>query len=77
MLIRGKFFNNKQKNQCPKVFYKKGAPKDFSKFTGKHLCRGLVFNNLADCRPTTLLKKRIRYSCFPVNFENFSGTPTL
>ena len=28
---------NEQK-QPPEVFYKKGAPKNFTKFTGKHLC---------------------------------------
>ena len=36
----------KQK-QPPEVFFKKGALKNFAKFTGKHLCRGLFFNKVA------------------------------
>ena len=42
---------NTQK-QPPEVFYKKGVLKNFAKFTAKHLCRSLFFNN-----PATLLKK--------------------
>ena len=37
---------------------------NFSKFAGKHLCQ-------------TLLKKRLFYSCFPVNFAKFRRTPFL
>ena len=35
-----------QTNQPPKVFYKKGVLKNFSKFTWKHLCRSLFFNKV-------------------------------
>ena len=42
----------------PPVFCKKGVPKNFGKFTGKHLCRGLIFNKVAGL-PVTLLKKRL------------------
>ena len=42
---------------------KKAFLKIFAKFTGKHLCRSL--------RPATLLKKRLRNRCFPVNFAKF------
>ena len=34
----------------PEVFCKKGDPKNFAKFTGKHLCKNLVFNKLAGLR---------------------------
>ena len=40
--------------QLPKVFNKKSALENFTKFTGKHLC----------LRPTTSLKKRLWHSCF-------------
>ena len=31
----------------PEVFCKKGALRNFTKFTGKHLCQGLFFNEVA------------------------------
>ena len=31
----------------PEVFCKKGALKNFAKFTGKHLCQSLFFNKVA------------------------------
>ena len=49
--------------------------KTSQKFTGKHLCRNLFFNKVAG--PTTLLKKRLRRKCFPVNFENVFRTISL
>ena len=53
---------------------KKGVPKTFAKFTGKHLCQSLFFNKTAGLRPATL-KKRIWNRCFPVNFAKFLRTP--
>ena len=52
------------------MFYKKGVPKNFTKFTGKHLCQSLFFNKVAGLKPATLLKKRLWHKCFPVNFVN-------
>ena len=54
---------------------KKVVLKNFAKFTGKHLCQSLVFNKVAGLRPATLLKKRLRHRCFPVNFAKFLRTP--
>ena len=56
---------------------KKGVLRNFTKFTGKHLCQSLFFNKVAGLRPTTLLKKRLCYRCFPVNFAKFLRTPFL
>ena len=39
------FLNYSQK-QPPEVFYKKGALKNFAKFTGKHLCQSLFLNKV-------------------------------
>ena len=57
------------------VFCKKGALKNFAKFTGKHLFQSLFFfTKVADLRPATLFKKRLWHRCFPVNFEKFLRT---
>ena len=43
-----------RKEQPPKVFFEKVVHKSFAKFTGKHLCRRLVFNKVAGLRSATL-----------------------
>ena len=45
--------------------------KNFAKFIGKHLCRGIFFNKVPSLRPPTLSKKRLRHRCFRVNFAKF------
>ena len=45
--------------------------KTWEKFTGKHLCRNHFFNKVADFKPATLFKQRLRDIRFFVNFENF------
>ena len=55
----------------------KGVLRNLTKFTGKHLCQSLFFNKVAGLRPTTLLKKRLRHRCFPVNFPKFLRTSFL
>ena len=54
----------KQK-QPPEVFYKKSVLRDFTKFTGKHLCQSLSFNKVAGLSSATFLKKRLAqvFSC--------------
>ena len=47
------------------VFCKKGVLRNFTKFTGKHLCQSLIFNKVAG----------LRHRCFPVNFAKFLRTP--
>ena len=46
-------------NKSETCFFQKQI--NFEKFTGKHLCQ----------RPATLLKKKLWYRCFPVNFAIF------
>ena len=43
-----------------KYSIRKGALKNFKKFTGKRLCQSLFL-------PAALLKKRLLHRCFPVN----------
>ena len=50
----------------------KVVPKNFTKFTGKHLCQSLFFNKVSGLRHATLLKKRFWQRCFPVNFCEIS-----
>ena len=50
----------------PEVFC---FPRNFTKFTGKHLCQSLFFNKVA--------KKRLWHRCFPVIFVKFLRTPFL
>ena len=45
--------------------------RNFIKFTGKHVCQGLFFNEVEKL----LLIKRLWHRCFPVNFAKFRGTP--
>ena len=54
-----------------KVFCKKGVLKNFTKFTGEHLCWNLFFDKVAGLRPKTLLIKRLHRNCFFVNFVKF------
>ena len=56
---------------------KKGVLGNFIKFTGKHLRQSLFFNKVAGLRLATLLKRRLWYRCFPVNFAKFLRTPFL
>ena len=60
-----------------RCFVKKGVLRNFAKFTGKHLCHRLFFNNVADLRHATLLKKILWHRCFPVNFVKSLRTPFL
>ena len=56
---------------------KKGAPINFTKFTGKHLGQSLFLNKVTGLRAATLLKKKLWHKCFPVNFAKFLRTPYL
>ena len=52
-----------------------GVLKNFTKFTGKHLCQSLFLNKVAGLRPATLLKKRTLAQVFSCEFcENFKNT---
>ena len=59
------------------VFCKKSILRDIAKFTGKRICQSLFFNKIPGLRPTTLLKKRIWYRCYPVNFAKVLRTHFL
>ena len=56
------------KSSRPGVFGKKGVLRNFTKFTGKHLCQILYFNEVAGLR---------RENRIPVNFAKFLKTTFL
>ena len=62
------------RSSCPEVFCKKGALRNFTKFTGKHLCQSLFLNKVAGLQPATLSRKRVWDSGFPLNFEKYLRT---
>ena len=63
---------NSLQKQPPEVFWKKGVPRNFAKFIGKHLSPSLFLNKVAGLS-ATLLRKRLWQRCFPVNFAKFLG----
>ena len=67
----------KVRSSRPEVFCKKGVLRNFAKFTGKHLCQSLFFNEVTSLSPAILLKKRFWHRRFPVNLAKFLRTPFL
>ena len=57
------------------VFCKKVVLKNFAQFAEKNLCRCLFFHKVVSLGPATLLQKRFRRRCIPVNFaKKFKNT---
>ena len=55
----------------PEVFCKEGVLRNFTKFTGKHLCQSLFFTKVAGLKHGTLLKNRLWDRCFLRILLNF------
>ena len=62
------------KSSRPEVFCKKGALRNFAKFTGKHLYQSLFLNKVVGLA-CNLIKKESLAQVFPVNFTKFLSTP--
>ena len=71
------FFLAVFRSSRPEVFCKKGALRNFAKFTGKHLHQSLIYNKVAGLMPATLSKMGLWNSYFPVNCTKFLRTPFL
>ena len=56
-IIRSKVNFYKNRSNRPEVFCKKGVLRNFTKFTGKHLCQSLLFNKVAALRPKKDVEK--------------------
>ena len=61
-------------NSRPEVVCKKGVPRNFAKFTGRHLYQKLFFNKVEGlaCK---FIKKSLWHRYFPVNFAKFLRMP--
>ena len=68
----GKYLDTLKRSSRLEVFCRKDVLRNFAKFTGKHLCQSLFLNKVAGL---TVLKKRFRHRCFPVNFAKFLRIP--
>ena len=71
------FFKSQDKfrSSRPEVFNEKGALRNFTNFSGKHLCQSLVFNKVTGLSLATLLKKKLWHRFFLENFVKFLRTP--
>ena len=56
---------------------KKCVLKNFTLFTGKHLCWSLSLIKLQGLQPSNFIKKRLQHRSFPVNNVKFLRTPIL
>ena len=63
--------------QPPEAFCKKMCSWKFHKIHRKTPVPETFFSKAAGLRPATLLKKRLWYRLFPVNFVKFLRTPFL
>ena len=68
---------SKIKSSHRRCSVKNDVLKNFAKFTGKHMCQCLFFDNVAVLRPATFLKMRLRRRCFAMNFAKFLRTPVF
>ena len=73
------FFNSKTRffvfrSSHHKCSMWKGVLRNFTKFTGKHLCQSLFLIKL-QASACNFIKKRLWHRCFHVNFVKFIRTP--
>ena len=73
--ILGKaFFAAIYKNSRPEVFCKKGVFRNFTEFTGKHLCQSLFFNKVSSsvfcCALGHFFIKSFLFTCILLDFKH-------
>ena len=64
-------------NSRSQMFFKTGVLKNFTIFTGKHLCWSLFSIKSQDWRLPSSLKKTLQHRCFPMNITRFIKTALL
>ena len=62
---------HKCRSSRPEVFCKKGVLRNFTKFTGKHLCQSLFFNKVAG-QACNFIKKETLAQAFSCEFCEIS-----
>ena len=72
---------NMKKKSCrssrPGVLCKKGVVRNFTKFTGRHLCQSLFFDRVPGLRPLTLAQVFSYGFCKITKNTFFYGTPPV
>ena len=64
-----------QKQSSRGVLSEKGVLRNFASSQENTCTRVSFFDKVTGLRPVTLLKNKLWYSCFPVNFVKFSRRP--
>ena len=62
------FFKKYSRSSHRRCSIKIDVPKNFAKFSGKHLCQSLFFNKVTGLRFATLLKKETLAQVFSCDF---------
>ena len=62
--LRTNFYRTPPRSSHQRCSMKKGVLRNFTKFTGKHLCQTLFFSKVAGFRPATFLKRGSGTSVF-------------
>ena len=65
------------RSSCWQMFFKTRVLKNFSVFTGKHLCWRLILIKLQALNACNFIKKRLTYRCFRVDVLKLLRTATL
>ena len=76
--VQSKYFLKMYRSNRPEVFCKKGVVRNFTKFTGKHLCQSLFFNfikketlaQVFSCQFCEISKDTFVYRTHPVAASN-------
>ena len=77
MLLNNSYSVELHRSNHQRYSKEKGVLENFTRFTRKHMCQSLFLNKVVGLRSVTLLRKRLRHRCFPVNFVKRLKTPTL
>ena len=56
------------------MFFRTGVFKNFTDFTGKHMCQ-ISFNKVSGLKACNFIEKRLQHRCFPMKFAKFLRTP--
>ena len=67
-------WKHQNRSNVPEVFYKNFVVRNFTKFTGNHVCQSFFLNKIADWCLQLIKKKRLWDRCFPVNFARILRT---
>ena len=66
---------SKNRSSHQRIYMKEGVLRNFTKFSGKHLCQCLFFNKQYIGTGLNFIKKETLHWCFLVNFAKFQRTP--